>query len=271
MKLVRAGALLGTLVLSCAVALLVGPVAQDPAYHLFADTRTIWGVPNFANVVSNLPFALVGGVALCRLLGPSGRKIFRLPADALPYLIFFVGVALVSLGSAYYHARPSNQSLVWDRLPMTIAFTALFAAFIADRIHRPIGLFVALPLLLAIGVSSVAYWHWTESAGRGDLRFYALVQFYPLAAMPLICWLYPKRFYIDGKYVAWIVGWYALAKIFEFYDARLLSILGYAISGHTLKHLAAAVAPLVVLKMLLAAKPVGHSSAVANASAPSPA
>src|SRR3990172_102797 len=37
-------------------------MAQDevlPNYHNFADQRALWGVSNFWNVVSNLPFLLV--------------------------------------------------------------------------------------------------------------------------------------------------------------------------------------------------------------------
>src|SRR5215472_12695351 len=39
--------------------LFVPPIHQDPAYHHFADQRTLFGIPNFFNVVSNLPFLFV--------------------------------------------------------------------------------------------------------------------------------------------------------------------------------------------------------------------
>ena len=46
--------------------LFVGPIAQDPSYHLFADTRQIFGVSHFWNVASNIPFLLVAALGLFR-------------------------------------------------------------------------------------------------------------------------------------------------------------------------------------------------------------
>jgi hypothetical protein len=79
--------------------LLSEPIAQDPAYHRFADTRGWLGIPNFANVVSNLPFLVAGLVGATRLASgrPSGALARLRPA----YLVFFVGAALVAIGSSY--------------------------------------------------------------------------------------------------------------------------------------------------------------------------
>src|SRR5713226_7825908 len=87
------------------------PVPQDPSYHDFADQRTLFGVPNFCNVVSNLPFAFVGIAGLIAL--------HRRELDA-GFAAFFLGAILISVGSAYYHLQPNNATLTWDRLPMTI-------------------------------------------------------------------------------------------------------------------------------------------------------
>ena len=99
--------------------LLAPRIPQDPSYHLFADTRTIGGIPNFWNVISNLPFALVGIYGLAR--------VRRLASRALRpgYIVFCVAVIGVCFGSAYYHYAPSTPALVWDRLPMAIAFMAV--------------------------------------------------------------------------------------------------------------------------------------------------
>ena len=93
------------------------------------------------------------------------RDIFAEPSDAWPYLVFFIGVALVSAGSAYYHWAPSNNRLLWDRLPMSIAFMAFCSAIIADRIDAKAGNVWLLPVLIGLGVVSLAYWNWTESWG----------------------------------------------------------------------------------------------------------
>ena len=113
--------------------------------------------------------------------------VFAERSDAWPYLAFFIGVALVSAGSAYYHWAPSNDRLLWDRLPMSIAFMAFCSAIIADRIDSKAGNVWLLPVLIGLGLASLVYWNWTESLGRGDLRFYGFVQFYPMIAIPAVC------------------------------------------------------------------------------------
>ncbi|MDJ0802554.1 MAG: hypothetical protein QNI97_06770 [Desulfobacterales bacterium] len=235
--------------------LFLDPIPQDPAYHLFADTRTILGIPNFNDVFSNIGFAIVGLLGVSAVTGTRGLLIFAQRPEARPYILFFVGVGLVSLGSAYYHLAPSNERLLWDRLPMSIGFMAFVAAIVADRIDARAGNTWLLPVLVGVGFLSLIYWHWTESMGRGDLRFYGLVQFYPMVAMPLACWLFPEHRYTSGRYILWVVGWYALAKVLEYFDGEVFALLGFTVSGHTLKHYTAAVATYVVLRMLLAPRP----------------
>ena len=246
----RAGFLVVMFIAAAVGVFTLEPIPQALSYHDFADTRSWLGIANFGDVVSNLAFAVTGGLGLCTVLGPAGRDIFGHRADRWPYAVFFIGVALVSAGSATYHLAPDNARLFWDRAPMTIAFMALFAAFIADRVHRKIGIFWLLPVLLCAGLTSVVYWDVSESLGQGDLRWYFLVQFYPIAAMPVICWLFPAGRYTSGRHLAWLIGWYAAAKLLEFLDAEIFQLLGHTLSGHTLKHLASGIAVLVVIRMI---------------------
>jgi hypothetical protein len=169
--------LIALLTASIGIVLFVDPIPQDLAYHDFADKRGWLGIPNFGDVISNIGFLVVGALALFVLVYRY-RELFRSSAEARPYLTYFVGVTLVGLGSGYYHWEPSNASLLWDRLPMSIAFMAISAAVVADRINTRAGNGWVLAVLLVLGLSSLFYWHWTESLGRGDLRFYGLVQFY---------------------------------------------------------------------------------------------
>lgn len=229
----------------------IDPIAQDPAYHFFADTRSFFGIPNFSDVTSNTGFAIVGVIGVLTVIGIKGQVIFLNPPDVRPYFIFFASVALISLGSAYYHWAPSNARLFWDRLPMSVAFMAFCAAIIADRIDANAGNTWLMPILITLGILSLVYWHLTEMQGHGDLRFYGLVQFYPMIAMPLVCWLFPEHRYTAGRYVLWVIAWYGLSKILERLDHEIFSLSGHIISGHTLKHLAATVATYVVLRMLL--------------------
>ena len=216
-------------------------IPQDPAYYLFADNRTIASIPNFWDVVSNLPFVFVGvwGLYIVLKLGRSDAS-FELRNS---YLVFFVGVFLSAFGSAYFHLEPANDTLFWDRLPMTIAFAGLFAAVIGEygatkTANR------LLPLFLVIGVGSVLYWQWTESISAGDLRPYAIVQFLPMLAIPAILAV-SKRENEIGRYVWLMIAFYLIAKLFEHFDSNVYDTI-HVVSGHTIKHLTAAVGPAIL-------------------------
>lgn len=225
-------------------ALVLPPIPQDPAYHDFADRRPCAGVPNFFNVTSNLPIFLVAlyGVEVWR------KAIWADPLHKWPWLAVCAGAAMIGVGSAYYHVNPNNQTLYWDRLPMTLAFMGVFSAAIAEFIHSRTGVKL-LPWLLALGVVSVEVWRRSETAGAGDLRFYALVQFYPLAALLLILVLFESSYSHSGR--LWLMaGLYVLAKVFEAADQWVFLLSREAISGHSLKHLASALALAAVFSML---------------------
>jgi hypothetical protein len=243
--------LIGLLVAGLLGLFIIDPIPQAPAYHLFADVRSIFGIQNFNNVASNAGFVIVGVIGLFVMLGAKRSSIFTQRTDAWPYLIFFAGVALVSVGSSYYHLEPSNERLFWDRLPMSVAFMAFCSAIIADRIHNKFGNTWLLALLVMLGILSLVYWNITESQGQGDLRFYGFVQFYPIFLLPVVLWLFPISRYTINRYIGWVIAWYALSKVLEYYDKVVFNLTGYLVSGHTLKHLAAAAGAFVVLRMLL--------------------
>ena len=226
------------------------PIAQDYAYHNFADNRLCLNIPNFGNVLSNLPFAIFGIMGLIAL---HKNKLLK-REEKFTWQVFFVGAALVAVGSAVYHLSPNNKSLVWDRLPMTVSFMALFTIVIAERINERIG-YNFLPFLLALGLGSVLYWDHTESAGMGDLRPYVLVQFLPIAIIPLIFILFKAR-YTGTCYFLYTLGWYVLAKILEFMDWQIFTMTSGMISGHTLKHLAASMAILSLVQYITNRKPL---------------
>jgi hypothetical protein len=169
-----------------------------------------------------------------------------------PYVIVFAGMVLTAIGSSYYHLAPDNGRLVWDRLPMTIVFMALVAAMVMERISLPTGL-ALLPILLLIGIASVVQWHISEINGSGDLRFYAALQVYAVLLL-LVILLLPPRYTRSADLVV-VVGFYVLAKITETADREIFAF-GHIVSGHTIKHLAAAAAGLWILWMLEKRRPV---------------
>ena len=211
---------------------LLDPIPQNPDYHRFADDRTFLGIPNFWNVASNLPFLLAGALGLLQ-----SRRIAS-PDLATHYRVLSAAIALLALGSAWFHLSPSTPTLVWDRLPMTVAFMSLLSAVIADRISWVVGRALLWPLVVA-GIASIAWWLRTETAGAGDLRPYALVQFLPMLLIPLMLLMWRG----EGLASRWLwmaFGGYALAKVAEQLDAPIFAATG--MSGHALKHLLAALA-----------------------------
>ncbi|HNP63797.1 MAG TPA: hypothetical protein PKH39_07635, partial [Woeseiaceae bacterium] len=175
-----------------------------------------------------------------------GRTISRYPETVNPstvnaWRVFFVSLILTTVGSGYFHWQPNNASLVWDRIPMTMAFMSLVAIVISEYFSAAVGRKLLLPLLLA-GVSTVIYWAWTESLAAGDLRPYAIVQFLPMLLIPIVITIYRARSDL-GRYLWWMIGFYASAKLFEWVDISLYEF-GNLISGHSIKHLIASLAPL---------------------------
>ena len=237
--------LLTVAVLIAIIALFLPPIPQPLAYHNFADHRGWLGIPNFVDVVSNIPFAVVGICGLLFLFRPHAGT-FSDHRERWLYLVMFAGLILTAFGSAYYHLAPGNARLVWDRVPIMIVFMALLAAVIAERVSIVAGLWL-FPPLEAAGIGSVLVWRSGEMQGHGDLRFYAAVQVYAILILLLLL-LVPAK-YTRGSDLAIVVGFYVLAKILEESDRQVFS-LGHIVSGHTLKHLAAAAAGYWILRML---------------------
>ena len=235
------------LTLAFALAAVLLPASPQPlAYHDFADHRHALGVDNFFDVVSNVAFLLSGIAGLVVVLG--GHTRFEFASERWPWIVFFVGMVLTAAGSAYYHLSPDNETLFWDRLPMTIAFAALISTQIVDRLDVRAGLLLLAPMLL-VGAASVVWWIATERRGAGNVLPYALLQGYAVLVLLLMAWLHPSR-YTRGNDLFFIFGWYVFAKLLETFDRQILAFHDI-VSGHTLKHLAAAAAAFVACRMLV--------------------
>lgn len=189
-------------------------------------------IPNFFDLASNLPFAIIAlaGLRLCR-----NHQL------SLAWSGFFGGLFMVALGSIYYHWDPNDDRLVWDRLPMTISFMSLFVALLSETVtlrHEK----TVLTTAILIGVASVVYWRYMD-----DLRFYGFIQFGVLSLLPLLLMLHKRpghRYLIHGLIL------YILAKVFELNDQIIFDYSEELISGHTIKHLLAAAACYCVYRML---------------------
>jgi hypothetical protein len=243
----RSWLLLASLFAFAIAAALLPALPQPLSYHAFADCRAFWSIPNFFNVVSNVPFLVGGALGLASMLRGAGNFVEQ--REALPYLVFFTGALLTSFGSAYYHLAPDNPRLVWDRLPMTLGFAGLVSAAIAERADLQRGLRLLWPLL-ALGALTVLYWYGTERAGRGNVIPYAAYQGWSILAIVLLLALFPAQRYSHGALLAWAACWYGLAKIFESTDLAVYRLTQGVLSGHTIKHLLAAGAVFAVVRQL---------------------
>jgi hypothetical protein len=228
------------------LAAVLPPLAQPQAYHGFADRRTWLGVPNFGDVASNLGFLWAGLAGLYSVRLPAVRAMGRTTVRA--YGLMFLGLVLTACGSAYYHWAPSDARLVWDRLPMTLVFMPLLAATLAERLRwRSDAPLLTLSLL---GLGCVAYWK-----ASGNLLPYFLAEGGSILLIVLALALLPALWSGRGLMFAMLAA-YAVAFTCEQGDRLLFQASGGAVSGHTIKHLAAAFAFYFLLRMLRRQQPL---------------
>jgi len=210
-----------------------GPTPQDLSYHQFIDNHLCCGIPNFHNVISNILFIIFGIMGIVDYYKYKERY-------TLSWLIFFVGVLLVAPGSAYYHWNPNNATLVWDRIPMTFGFMGLISSIFVDVFKTKHEKFLLVSLLL-LGIYSVMHWVWFE-----DLRIYAWLQGTTILVMFYMAIMY-KDSHLSMKHLVGAVTLYIIAKICESNDAFIYESIHY--SGHSIKHLVAAFAVFILIKM----------------------
>lgn len=246
--------------LVCAIALIFVPaIAQPPEFHLFADTRKIIGIPNFLDVVSNILFLAACAYGMKLLFDPRGgreRARFEFGNEVIAYTVFFAAAGLTCFGSIWYHLNPGNFTLVWDRLPMALMFASFLTIVISERANRKAAL-VLLPVFAAIGIYSVWHWYQSELAGAGDLRLYLMVQFLPFLLVLYMLFFLPSRYSRSNRF-AWILLLYAVAKVAEFFDHEIFDLLQGWLSGHTIKHILAAMAVFAMAEMLRCRIPISR-------------
>ncbi len=217
--------------------MLIGEIRQYQLYHNFADKRSFLGIPNFFDVSSNLLFFFVG------IIG-SLYSYKQVRSEArYSWITLFAGVTLVSFGSGYYHWNPNDATLVWDRLPMMIGFMGLFSAVLTEFLNPKIEKFMLLPAVI-IGLLSVIYWHYTD-----DLRFYIWLQSVTFLVITVVLFMYEAR-YTLSRYLLYAFGLFILSKFTELYDKELYYVTNNLLSGHTLKHIFAAISVYYLYLML---------------------
>ena len=230
--------LLATVALALAVACLGPHVAQTAHYHAFADQRALWSLPFAMDVLSNLPFAVMGGWGLWRLHGASHHQGVQRQLAGL----FFTGLLVTAACSTWYHVRPDDAGLAIDRMGMVLAFAGLLGLAVADRVSGRSGVCFAMAVLglgpVAVGVwaASANLLPWSMLQGGGMLLVLVMAARRPLSG----AW---------GVPLGAVIAWYAVAKLLELGDQPVFALTQGVVSGHTLKHVAAALSawPLISL------------------------
>ena len=237
-------------VLACLLPVLFfgfAPIPQADGYHDLADQRSILGVGHFWNVVSNAPFLIVGLLGL--------RLVRRKREEAAAaWATLFGGTALIALGSTWYHSDPNDATLIWDRAPIGIAFMGFLTALLVEHLEgapRHIAHRLLAPLMLC-SAGAIGWWQWS-----GDLSLWVWVQAAPMLAVVLVIALLPRR-YTHRHYLVYALACYMAAKLFELGDVELMQWSGGLVSGHTLKHLAAAAGVWCFYRMLRDRSTVGE-------------
>ena len=218
------GALLGV-VLALLTAGIFGPFVAQPGHlHGFVDQRSWWEIACAMDVLSNLPFALLGLMGLVCLF--SHRRRIPLAQRGLVTL-FFIGLAVTAVASSWYHSQADDAGLAIDRLGMVVAFAGLLGLAAADRISARAGVALGLAVLV-LGPLSVAVWF-----ASGNVLAWAALQFGGMAL------------------VLWLIVIYAVAKIFEQADEAVYALSSQLVAGHSIKHVVASFAALPVIAAIL--------------------
>jgi len=243
--------LAGLALVACGVALALEPIPQPPEYNGFADSRPILGIPNALNVLSNLPFIVIGALGLTHLFSRRSAATFRESWERWPYAVALGSVFTVGWASFFYHWKPDDASLFWDRLPMTTLFTSMLGIAVIERMSAKWGRRAFVPWV-ALGVWTLVY-----GQTRNDFRFYGVLQGMTMVGLPLVLVLFAPR-YTRG-FDLWIaVALYGAAKACEALDEPIFRLLQGAASGHTLKHLLGAAAAWKIVSMLRGRVPLAH-------------
>lgn len=247
-ELKRLAVLSTTAAITVIIVFAQAPIPQDVSYHNFIDQKTILGIPNFWNVISNIPFLIVGIYGIASVIQIHRRSEHPGSHETAAWLVLFTGVFFTGFGSGWYHLSPDNNTLLWDRLPMSIGFMGLFAGVIAERISHQAYKLLLWPLV-GVGVASVISWYASELRGQGDLRLYVIVQFFPILTIPLMMAIYSPK-YSHANYVLLALGLYGVSKVCEHLDRDIFQMTGGGMSGHALKHIFAAAGCYYLVVML---------------------
>jgi hypothetical protein len=222
------------------LAIFLPSIQQDQNYHNFADKRVLFGVNNAFDTLSNLAFIIVGALGLVNFYNNQYVKISN--SFSVILNLFFISIILIGLGSSFYHLSPNDFTLVFDRLAMSLVFASILAMLAYLKTSPRFGLHTLAELLI-LAPLTVLIWKF-----NGNLTPYVVLQFGGIILVILTLLLTKTR--MQGPCFTSLIILYGAAKLAEFYDEKIFNLSQNLISGHTLKHLIAALAVIIFVSPL---------------------
>ena len=228
------------LIILILLAIFLPSIGQNQNYHNFADQRVLFGVNNAFDTLSNLAFIMVGILGLVNFYNNQYIKISN--SFSVILNLFFISIILTGLGSSFYHLSPNDFTLVFDRLAMSLVFASILAMLAYLKISPRFGLHTLAELLI-LAPLTVLIWKF-----NGNLTPYVVLQFGGIILVILTLLLTKTR--MQGPCFTSLIILYGAAKLAEFYDEKIFNLSQNLISGHTLKHLIAALAVIIFVSPL---------------------
>ncbi|XP_058781129.1 uncharacterized protein LOC131655251 [Vicia villosa] len=219
------------------------PIPRSLNHHRFADVRNLLGVPNTLNVMTNFPFLVVGVLGFVFALDGTFFNISS-QGEVWSWVVFYSGMIGIAFGSAYYHLKPDNHRVIWDTLPMTVAFSSLMSCLVFERFGQRTGLCCLFALLVS------AFLCVLHERIYNDIRFCVMFQLILSLAIPAVAFMYRSK-YTHSGYWFLATGIYVLAKIQGITDKKIFRVNNYFITGHSLEHLCLALIPISLSIMLI--------------------
>jgi hypothetical protein len=201
--------------------------------HPFIDARPLGFIPNAADTLSNAVFLIPGLLGLFAMAVPGALRGLS-PVLRSGLAVFFVGLLLTALGSGVYHWAPSGPTLALDRLGMAVAFAGVLTVATAERLSLQ-GAVWMLRLSLPLALLAA-----TLPAFTGNVLPWGVVQGGGIVWVLLLALLRRPLSGSLGVSLGAVIAWYAVAKVLEGADTAVFAATGEWVSGHTLKHVAAA-------------------------------
>jgi hypothetical protein len=228
------------LIILILLAIFLPSIEQNQNYHNFADQRVLFGVNNAFDTLSNLAFIIVGALGLVNFYNNQYIKISN--SFSVILNLFFISIILTGLGSSFYHLSPNDFTLVFDRLAMSLVFASILVMLAYLKISPRFGLHTLAELLI-LAPLTVLIWKF-----NGNLTPYVVLQFGGIILVILTLLLTKTR--MQGPCFTSLIILYGAAKLAEFYDEKIFNLSQNLISGHTLKHLIAALAVIIFISPL---------------------